>query len=215
MVKTLPIIESRIETGELSLTNLALVNSLFRQQAKNGSPMSNDCKLEVLNAVIHKSRKDVETIIRKVSGEPPNTQVELKLMASPELLEKIERIKGLMAHSHPGIETADLFEHLCDQFLESHKQQLFKEPKTAQSENVASQGRAIRVSIKRQVWRNADSQCEKCGSTYALQIDHIRPAALGGNSSANNLRLLCRTCNQREAVNAFGKQAMGNYLKGR
>jgi hypothetical protein len=46
---------------------------------------------------------------------------------------------------------------------------------------------------------------KRCGSRYFLEIDHsIKPVALGGSNDLENLRLLCRGHNAREAVKIFG-----------
>ena len=42
--------------------------------------------------------------------------------------------------------------------------------------------------------------CSNCGTTHNLEIDHILPKAMGGTNEKNNLRILCRPCNQRAAV---------------
>ena len=36
------------------------------------------------------------------------------------------------------------------------------------------------------------------GGSRTLTIDHVEPVAGGGGSSLDNLRLCCRTCNQRK-----------------
>jgi 5-methylcytosine-specific restriction endonuclease McrA len=50
-------------------------------------------------------------------------------------------------------------------------------------------------------------RCWYCGCTFderdgggsrALTLDHVEPVAGGGGSSLDNLRLCCRTCNQRK-----------------
>lgn len=38
----------------------------------------------------------------------------------------------------------------------------------------------------------------KAGGSRTLTIDHVEPVAGGGGSSFDNLRLCCRTCNQRK-----------------
>jgi hypothetical protein len=66
-----------------------------------------------------------------------------------------------------------------------------------------------RVRVIRQIFAEAKDCCQNCGSTYALEIDHIRPRAMGGGPERENLRVLCRNCNQRAAVKMFGAQARG------
>ncbi|NNE07888.1 MAG: HNH endonuclease [Gemmatimonadetes bacterium] len=39
----------------------------------------------------------------------------------------------------------------------------------------------------------------RCDATRHLQIDHVRPFALGGKHEPENLRLLCGAHNRREA----------------
>ena len=69
-----------------------------------------------------------------------------------------------------------------------------------------------KAQIRREVYLRAQGKCEKCGSTHALEIDHIYPKALGGSDSAENLRLLCRHCNQRAAIQVMGIEKMVGYL---
>lgn len=65
---------------------------------------------------------------------------------------------------------------------------------------------------ERIVWQRANSRCENCQSYYALQIEHDFPKALGGTDELENLKLLCRSCNQRRAVEMYGVGKMQNYL---
>jgi hypothetical protein len=71
-----------------------------------------------------------------------------------------------------------------------------------------NQSRFIKVSVKRAVWARDGGQCKKCGSRFAVQFDHRVPHALGGASSVDNLRLLCRSCNQSEGISQFGTKVM-------
>lgn len=45
----------------------------------------------------------------------------------------------------------------------------------------------------------------RCGSTQALQVDHVVPVARGGPGTAANLRLLCAHHNRIEAERVFGR----------
>ena len=73
--------------------------------------------------------------------------------------------------------------------------------------------RFIPAALRREVWRRDAAKCTRCDSIYALEIDHRKPFALGGNHALENLRLLCSACNQFEAVKAFGLSKMARYEK--
>lgn len=40
--------------------------------------------------------------------------------------------------------------------------------------------------------------CQHCGSEEALSIDHVRPVSRGGDSSDENLQVLCMSCNTKK-----------------
>ena len=74
--------------------------------------------------------------------------------------------------------------------------------------NAAS--RRIPAAIKRLVWQHDGGQCAftgsrgRCTATGFLEYHHVVPFAAGGETSAGNLELRCRTHNQYEADRYFG-----------
>ena len=83
-----------------------------------------------------------------------------------------------------------------------------------QSEGQAKKlSRAIPSELKRHIWKRDEGQCsyvhpetkQRCSSKHLLQIDHIKPFALGGKSELNNLRLLCAGHNQFRSERTFKK----------
>ena len=44
-------------------------------------------------------------------------------------------------------------------------------------------------------------KCVKCGNTKNLQIDHIKPFSLGGETKLKNLQILCKNCNSKKRNN--------------
>ena len=68
--------------------------------------------------------------------------------------------------------------------------------------------RAIPTHIRRYIWKRDQGRCtylnhqskKQCGSSHFLQIDHIHPFALGGNSDPENLRVLCASHNRYREV---------------
>ncbi|MCB0341731.1 MAG: HNH endonuclease [Bdellovibrionales bacterium] len=66
--------------------------------------------------------------------------------------------------------------------------------------------------MKRVVYHRDHGHCVRCGSTRALQYDHIQPICLGGRNDVSNLRLTCRSCNQRFAIEKLGNETMEAHL---
>ncbi len=49
--------------------------------------------------------------------------------------------------------------------------------------------------VKLLVWARDGGSCIRCGSESDLQFDHIIPLSRGGGDQADNIQLLCRSCN--------------------
>lgn len=71
--------------------------------------------------------------------------------------------------------------------------------------------RYIAPAIRDRVYVRDEGQCtfeapdgRRCASTRGLQIDHIRPVALGGEGEDENLRVLCAYHNRLEAERVLG-----------
>jgi len=82
--------------------------------------------------------------------------------------------------------------------------------------------RVIPAAVKREVWVRDGGRCqfrlesgELCGSTHRLQFDHVRPVALGGESTVANLRLACSAHNLLAARRVFGDALMDRYAPAR
>jgi hypothetical protein len=83
-----------------------------------------------------------------------------------------------------------------------------KESKNKSKKFLAARHRKyIPITTKRVLLKKADHKCEyinpenhqRCNSSYQLQLDHIWPVALGGDDTADNLRVLCAGHNKFEA----------------
>ncbi len=73
--------------------------------------------------------------------------------------------------------------------------------------------RTITASIKREVYQRAEGRCEICNSFHALEIDHVIAYSMGGtHHDSENLRLLCKSCNQRAAIKTFGQKQMDMFI---
>ncbi len=71
--------------------------------------------------------------------------------------------------------------------------------------------RSIPAAIRREVWLRDGQRCQHpldsggtCGATARLELDHIVPLALGGPSTAGNLRVVCGFHNRAAARAILG-----------
>jgi 5-methylcytosine-specific restriction endonuclease McrA len=188
----------------LNLTNLALAQKLFVLEKKSGHPMTTVQKAQVLANLENKSTREAEKIVFEIKPEMKGFRKELGFndIEDDGLRDKLLQAKGLFAHTHPNMSLNELLHKLCDQALE-------KKTKVSRAPKMNS-----RAEIERQVWRRDGQKCTNCQSTHAVQVEHIIPAAAGGPFTLENLCLLCRSCNQRRAIEYFGLPKMDKYLNG-
>jgi len=79
--------------------------------------------------------------------------------------------------------------------------------------------RYIPADVKHQVIKRDGGRCSyvasdgtRCCETRNLEFDHVRCFALGGESTVQNLRLVCRGHNQLYAEQVFGRAAIQNII---
>jgi 5-methylcytosine-specific restriction endonuclease McrA len=148
------------------------------------------------------------------------TRARLHITVSRRLLAKLEAAKAALSHSHPGASSEEVLEAALDLLLtqRAKRKGLVEKPRKTASAPVRSE--TIPAAVKREVWTRAGGRCEwrldsggVCGSTLRLELDHITPRALGGPSTADNLRVSCRVHNLLAARQAFGDQWMDRFTR--
>ncbi|MEQ1875431.1 MAG: HNH endonuclease signature motif containing protein [Bdellovibrionia bacterium] len=231
LLRDMPEVEAKISSGAISLSNLSLAQSLFKQERKTAE-LTKDRKLEILSQLENKSARDAKKFVLQYSSQPirmdertkqisPN-YVEYTFVADSNLDSKIKKLKGLVAHALPNASTADLINRLCDLGLEKWDPSRQKTRTRRSGQSITNDGpenspwtsknRRVKISLRRDVWKKDGGRCSNCESEFALEVDHIQPVAKGGQSTSENLRLLCRTCNQRSAIEQLGEKTMERYL---
>ncbi|HSN14565.1 MAG TPA: HNH endonuclease signature motif containing protein, partial [Anaeromyxobacteraceae bacterium] len=142
---------------------------------------------------------------------------------SRRFLEKLERARDALSHSHPGASAEAILEAGLDLLLarDAKRKGLVAKPRTeapahpgSPAETKNESGR-IPASVKRAVWIRDQGRCqyplesgEICGSTHRLQFDHIEPRALGGPPTVDNIRVTCALHNDLAARLVFGEEWM-------
>jgi hypothetical protein len=236
LLQDFPEVEEKIQQGQLTLSTAARAQSFFKKET-----VELEKKKEVIAALENKSTREAEKTLLQFSQTPavhfqekikPVTPElsEVRFYANEELLDQLEKLKGLLAHAHPEMNTGELIAYLARLGLErldpasSAPNQSTEFPPTTPSRPItdsAPSGSTSPLSRRpplrniREVWRRDGGRCgwkdlktgRVCGSRFRIQVDHIKPWALGGDHSSFNLRCLCALHNRLEAAKWFGEKA--------
>jgi hypothetical protein len=243
LLKTMPEVAEKIESGALNLSQLTQVQKCLKEEKKKGQKIATEKVQEILNTLENKSGFESERILALEFNQPVKTResvrpqqdesVRIEISFSKEQFEILKQAQSLLSHICPEGKWNEVLTTLALKFNQS---KLGKEP---QSKNISrsntgaenlteaeaaqspeaikpkkSNFRApqacrpyISIRIKRRLLAKARHECEfidpmtrkKCTSRFHLEIDHIRPLALGGTHEESNMRILCRTHNTYEA----------------
>ena len=242
LLKDVPEVEEKITNGELSLSHLSMAQSFFRKEAKiHKVEISKEDKLGLLAEISEQTIREAQRIMLAQSSAPEElrpdkvtiiseAKIEFRFTANQSLESKISEVKGLLAHKHPNLSMGELLEVLCEISIEALKKE---KTSTSKTEKIATPRRSCvsetqissphsdatsvvkpksQAQINREVWQESQHQCSNCGSKRGLEIDHRHPKAKGGENCKDNLRILCRKCNQRAAIKEYGQLKMDLYL---
>lgn len=258
LLKELPELERKVESGALPLSTLSQAQSFFRQEKTQASE-----KMQILCALEFKSAREVEKELMSRASEPEKlikeklrpvsaTHTEIKFVAEEDFVNEIAELRALLSHKIPN---ASLKEVLSYTLKETLNRLRYKEPKikkiiqqsssrqsivheSGERKNIEQHSigrqkatppasalksfqknsRNIPTDVKRQVWARDRGQCsfkcmdKRCAAKHYLEFDHIKPFAMGGLPTVENLRLRCRTHNQLEALKSFGTKKISQFI---
>jgi 5-methylcytosine-specific restriction endonuclease McrA len=135
-------------------------------------------------------------------------QVKVQFTMSRQVLAKMQQAQDLLGHQVPRTDIAALFEKLLDMAIPALEKKKFSatDRPRAPRATTPTHPRTIPAHVQRDVWKRDDGRCtfksatgRRCEATRSLEFDHVKPVALGGQGSVDNVRLLCRKHNQLEA----------------
>ncbi len=160
LVKEMPQFEEKIESGELSLSVAADVQSFLYQEAKIERPYSLNAKIELVETCLGKSRREVEEEFARRNPEKEKRETQhaishdrlrVSFSISKELNEKLNHLKDLLGHVDPSMTTEALLDRLCELGLEQYdqrrkaeraavrKEKRMKEPQQSKAANPGTQ----------------------------------------------------------------------------
>ena len=203
LLEGMPEIEQKIESGELTLSNLAKVSDVIKQN----NITDQDKKAEIIGKVENLSTRSCEKLLLEMTDkELPQPRREIKpitktlnlltVTVNDDGASLLQELKGLLAHRK--LSQDKLFEIIFTKAKEKIEAERFK-TESKSTKTAIGHTRYIAAADKRDTYLK-DKKCAKCGSTYALQFAHKEPYAMGGKTTGQNLKILCRNCNQRDRI---------------
>lgn len=200
MLGELPELSKQLENGEMNLTQMNLAKQFFDQENIKDK---ND-KKEIIKKILGKTTRDSEKVLNEL--RQVNVPKKVFLSLNEETVSELRNIQGLKAHTCRDMDS--LLLKMCSEvrkiWVPITNQRKHKE--------IKGQSRYVAVQVKADVWKMNNGKCTNCGSTYALEIDHILPYSRGGKTTTDNLQLLCRACNQRKGFVMFGAPPKSKFL---
>jgi hypothetical protein len=197
LMKEVPELSQKLESGSLNLSQVSLVQKAIRQKKVQ---ISN--KLEILESLENKSFFESQSIISKTLDieikeqtkitSQKDESVRLEITLTKSQWEKLQQMKSLLPNGSG--EWSEVLEYLADKVIDQ---------KTKARTNPKSSAKRINISMRKHI-KNRDQCCQHkdkitgriCGTKLNLQIDHIKPIWAGGTSTIENLQLLCANHNR-------------------
>lgn len=201
-----PVILDRLAAGTLTLSNLTLISPLLE---------ADTCE-ELLHAVENKSKHEVEAIVaaRRAQVVTPEFY-HLQLMISREAWQHLQRLQELLLPSIGDGDPSRIVERaLALLLVDVEKRKMAKVEHPRPTNEASSGSRHIPAGLRREVGERDGWSCAfvgakgRCGETRNLEVHHVKPFAIGGATTLENLEMRCRTHNQYEAEVAFGARAV-------
>jgi hypothetical protein len=202
-----PDAKNKIAPGRLSLTNAAKIGAhIEKNKIKEASAVA-----ELVNKLEGKTTREAETILFDLMPNGAIKMVTIKIEIHTH--EKFE----LYRKKFGSYTDEEIMQRLLDQAISGdvpvpEKNISSKVPE--QNVTCVNNSRYIPIKVRAQVTSRAMGQCEmvsretniRCLEKRSLEFDHIKPFTLGGSNDYQNIRLLCRNCNQRQAFLIFGDE---------
>ena len=203
LLADIPEIEIKIENGALNLSNISQVNQFCREN----NIKDLEVKKDILNQIENLTKKETDQKLFSLTGiQKPGRETKKRIsdkkskvtyILSDDTLDALEEFKKLIGIQMSSDELMKLMIGALKEKVEKNKFKQITTPKQTKGTKVS--GRMISAEVKRKVYLR-DKKCVNCGSQHRLNFDHLKPYALGGTNTIENIRLLCFQCNQRASM---------------
>jgi hypothetical protein len=139
-----------------------------------------------------------------------------------ETHDKLRLAQDLLRREIPDGDPAAIFDRALTLLLADTARKKVGATSSPRPGHSAPTSRHIPAEVKRRVWVRDRGQCafvartgRRCTERAYLEFHHIVPYAVGGETTARNLALRCRSHNVHEAELAFGSEVVAKHSSAR
>ncbi len=179
---------------------------------------------EIISRAEGKSARQIDELLAPLAPQQPRRDfvreivvatpyqeaacVEFRFQGSRALRAALDRFREVLAHKYPYGRLEDILLDIATDFL------MRNDPLATWADHMpAGRGAStIKAAVRREVWTRDAGRCVfvgpggvRCQTRKFLELDHIKPRALGGADVVANLRLLCRAHNDAERRRILGE----------
>ena len=139
----------------------------------------------------------------------------LQVTIGEETQRKLLRAQALLRHQVPSGDLAEVLDRALDALLDRVEGRKLGKTRAPRAAKKSSARRYVPRAVRRDVVARDGARCSfvgedgrRCEETGFLELDHVVPVSRGGESSAEGVRVLCRSHNQFEAERILGREAV-------
>lgn len=193
LMAQIPDIEPRIQKGNITLSNLMIVSRFM----KNNNIVNIHQKKEIIGKIENLSKRECENKLLEITGRTKPKVTTITIMDETYVL--LQKTRDMMGGY---LSNDELITKIAQNEIKKIEKERFKQ--TDRQHNATQPVEAIRViSAETKRMKYSESpHCENCGSITDLEFDHRIPKSLGGTNDPENIRILCRNCNERSRIRA-------------
>jgi 5-methylcytosine-specific restriction endonuclease McrA len=138
-------------------------------------------------------------------------RLELRGLLSPDVQALLDRAHDGLSHTVGFQDSQEVLRRALTLLVEQIERERFAVTDAPRERTSDGEGRYIPAEMRRAVCERDDNQCtfvgengRRCESRALIEFDHRVPLAKGGQTTVENVRLLCRPHNQFEAKRVLG-----------
>jgi len=155
LMKTVPEVKEKLNSGALTLTNAAKAQGLFRRSSQSSEvgPLNKKSKLVVLKSIEHKSTRDAERELLKFQPRDlvstdrqkavSSSHIELKVVVDQKTMAKLEEVRALLGPKGVELTHDQLLLVMAEAAISKLKEKRFGKRRVQQLQEVQAGGESI------------------------------------------------------------------------